>query len=352
MIRCARLSPGRAASVPVHELYCSSMTLRSLSHWQSLAIAWAFERRVTRRRSSATLSVLPVAMRAFASRRSMPLSDRAEQGSYGQFCPVAMAAEIVCSRWTALVLREMLCGTTRFNDLRRGVPRMSPTLLSKRLKELEDAGVIVGEADGPARRGRIQAHRSRRGSARHHHVARCLGSALGRIVAVAQESRSVAVDVGHAAQSRAVQPLPERRCTVKFDYPELSAGRKSVVARGRGNGQVDLCSVDPGYEVDLYVRSSLRSMTAVWMGVSTLKAEIDAGNIELTGDKAVRALDARVAGPEPIREGKKPRRELARRRGLGLHLRVWNFSAPVACPTEDFACPPPWRRCSSHAPTR
>ena len=63
------------------------------------------------------------------------------QGSYGQFCPVAMAAEIVCSRWTALVLRELLCGTTRFNDLRRGVPRMSPTLLSKRLKELEQAGV-------------------------------------------------------------------------------------------------------------------------------------------------------------------------------------------------------------------
>jgi len=66
-----------------------------------------------------------------------------ERGSYGQFCPVAMASEIVCNRWTALVLRELLCGTTRFNDLRRGVPRMSPSLLSKRLKELEDAGVIV-----------------------------------------------------------------------------------------------------------------------------------------------------------------------------------------------------------------
>ena len=54
---------------------------------------------------------------------------------YGQFCPVAMAAEIVCSRWTALVVRELLAGTTRFNDLRRGVPLMSPSLLSKRLKE-------------------------------------------------------------------------------------------------------------------------------------------------------------------------------------------------------------------------
>ena len=66
-----------------------------------------------------------------------------EAKTYGQFCPVAMAAEIVCSRWTALVVRELLLGTTRFNDLRRGVPRMSPTLLSKRLKELEEAGVVV-----------------------------------------------------------------------------------------------------------------------------------------------------------------------------------------------------------------
>ena len=64
-------------------------------------------------------------------------------GGYGQFCPVAMASEILCTRWTTLLIREMLCGSTRFNDLRRGVPRMSPALLSKRLKELEKAGIVV-----------------------------------------------------------------------------------------------------------------------------------------------------------------------------------------------------------------
>ncbi len=71
------------------------------------------------------------------------MNDQATRGSYGQFCPVAMAAEIFCSRWTALVLRELLCGTTRFNDIRRGIPLMSPTLLSKRLKELVEAGVVT-----------------------------------------------------------------------------------------------------------------------------------------------------------------------------------------------------------------
>src|SRR6185369_7869912 len=64
------------------------------------------------------------------------------QGSYRQFCPVAMAAEILCTRWTVLVLRELVAGSRRFNDLRRGLPRMSPALLSQRLKELEAANVI------------------------------------------------------------------------------------------------------------------------------------------------------------------------------------------------------------------
>ena len=64
------------------------------------------------------------------------------QGSYRQFCPVAMAAEVLCSRWTIVLLREFVAGSTRFNDLRRGVPRMSPALLSQRLKDLECAGVL------------------------------------------------------------------------------------------------------------------------------------------------------------------------------------------------------------------
>ena len=64
-------------------------------------------------------------------------------GSYRQFCPVAMAAEILCTRWTVVLLRELIAGSTRFNELRRGVPRMSPALLSQRLKELEVAGIIA-----------------------------------------------------------------------------------------------------------------------------------------------------------------------------------------------------------------
>jgi DNA-binding HxlR family transcriptional regulator len=215
----------------------------------------------------------------------MESSLRTEQGNYGQFCPVAMAAEIVCSRWTALVLRELLSGSTRFNELRRGVPRMSPTLLSKRLKELEEAGVISACANGPA------------------------GTTEYRLTAAGEDLRGVILSLGGWGQRwiessltlknldpsllmwdmrRNIVPssLPDRRCTVQFVYPELAAGRNTwwLVIDGR---DVDLCSVDPGHDVDLYVRSTLRSMTAVWMGHATLKAEIDAGNITLTGDKTM-----------------------------------------------------------------
>jgi len=65
--------------------------------------------------------------------------------SYGQFCPVAQAAEVLTERWTLLVLRELLMGSTRFNELQRGVPRMSSSLLSKRLREMERSGLLTRE---------------------------------------------------------------------------------------------------------------------------------------------------------------------------------------------------------------
>jgi DNA-binding HxlR family transcriptional regulator len=211
--------------------------------------------------------------------------NQTETGNYGQFCPVAMAAEIVCSKWTPLVLREMLCGSTRFNDLRRGLPRMSPTLLSKRLKELEQAGIISAHASGRA------------------------GAAEYKLTAAGEDLRDVIMSLGNwghrwiesslslknldpsllmwdMRRNIAPAPLPDRRCTVQFTYPELAPARNTwwlVIERG----ETDLCSIDPGFDVDLYVESTLRSMTAVWMGHASLKTEIDAGEITLTGDKAI-----------------------------------------------------------------
>jgi DNA-binding HxlR family transcriptional regulator len=211
------------------------------------------------------------------------LSAKEDQSTYGQFCPVAMAAEIFCSRWTPLILRELLCGTTRFNELRRGVPRMSPTLLSKRLKQLEEVGVITAAKTG--QRDVVEYKLTPAGEELRG-VVMSLGVWGQRWVdsSLSLKQLDASLLMWDMRRGLSLASFPDRRCTVHFLYPEVTTGRKSfwlVIDRGKA----DLCAVDPGFEVDLYVHGSLRSMTAVWMGLSTLKAEVDAGKIELTGDK-------------------------------------------------------------------
>jgi DNA-binding HxlR family transcriptional regulator len=207
-----------------------------------------------------------------------------ERNGYGQFCPVSMAAEIVCTRWTALLMRELLCGSTRFNDLRRGLPRMSPTLLSKRLKDLEAAGVIACEA-------------------------RPDGATDYRLTEMGEDLRPLIMSLGNWGQRWVEsnlslrnldpsllmwdmrrwlnpQPLPPRRCTIQFQYPELSIARQNwwLIVDG---GVVDLCSTDPGYDIDLLVRGSLRAMTSVWMGLTTIATETAANRLALDGDPTI-----------------------------------------------------------------
>jgi DNA-binding HxlR family transcriptional regulator len=226
------------------------------------------------------------------------LFEQTDRGGYGQFCPVAMAAEIVCSRWTALVLRELLTGSSRFNDLRRGVPRMSPSLLSKRLKELEEAGVIVAV---PTAQAGIVDYKLTEAGEELRGVVESLGVWGQRWVesSVTLKNLDPSLLMWDMRRHLKVDPLPPRRCTIKYTYPELSAARQSwwLVIDG---GKVDLCSFDPGYEVDLYVEGSLYSMTAVWMGHSTLKAEVEAGRIELSGDKAIMSSMNEWLGLSPL----------------------------------------------------
>ena len=209
-----------------------------------------------------------------------------------------MAAEIICSRWTALVLRELLCGTTRFNDLRRGVPLMSPTLLSKRLKELAEAGIIVvtpTDQRGVVEYKLTEAGEDLRGIIMSFGIwgQRWVESSLSL------KNLDPALLMWDMRRNLVVSMFPDRRCTVEFTYSELSNRRKSWWLLIE-SGKVDLCVVDPGYEVDLYVRSPLRNMTAVWMGISTLKAEIEAGNIALTGDKALARSMHKWLGLSPL----------------------------------------------------
>ncbi len=214
------------------------------------------------------------------------MSTTSSHTSYGQFCPVAMAAEIVCSRWTPLILRELLCGTTRFNDIRRGVPRMSPTLLSKRLKELEDVGIIV---TAPTAQTGVVEYKLTAAGEELRGIVMALGVWGQRWVesSLSLKHLDPSLLMWDMRRNLVAANFPRRRCTVNFLYPDVSAGRKAWWVVVEEDGKVDLCGVDPGFDVDLYVNAKLRSMTAVWMGLAKLEAEIQAGNIELIGDKAL-----------------------------------------------------------------
>ena len=207
--------------------------------------------------------------------------------SYKQFCPVAMAAEILCTRWTVVVLREMLCGSTRFNDLRRGIPRMSPALLSQRLKDLESAGIVT--------------RRSARGEAGEYHLTDA-GRELKPLIEgfgvwgqrwieseISLQNLDVSLLMWDMRRRLNPAPMPRRRTVIQFRYSGLAAARRSwwlVVDPASG---VDLCSVDPGHEVDLYVATDLRTMTAIWMGLETVRKAVGDGRLVLTGDRKLAA---------------------------------------------------------------
>jgi DNA-binding HxlR family transcriptional regulator len=207
------------------------------------------------------------------------------QGSYKQFCPVAMAAELLCTRWTVVLLRELLAGSTRFNELRRGVPRMSPALLSQRLKELEAAGVVSRNAQ-PGDPGAGEYRLTEAGQELRPIIEGFGIWGQRRIDAeVSLQHLDVQLLMWDMRRGLNVDPMPRRRSVIQFVYPELSASQCSWWLVVEPTGEVDLCSVDPGFDVDLYVSVDLRTMTAIWMGHDTVRAAASSQRMLLTGDR-------------------------------------------------------------------
>src|SRR5258706_5829595 len=205
-------------------------------------------------------------------------------GSYRQFCPVAMAAEILCTRWTVVLLRELVAGSTRFNELRRGVPRMSPALLSQRLKDLEVAGIVCRllSANDPKL---FEYHLTEAGRELTP-VVEAFGIWGQRWVEkdLSLQHLDVGLLMWDMRRNLVLTPMPKRRSTIQFQYPELPVAQRSwwlLVEPGQG---VDLCSIDPGFDVDLFVAADLRTMTAIWMGLDSVRMATASGRMVLTGD--------------------------------------------------------------------
>ena len=202
---------------------------------------------------------------------------------YGQFCPVAKAAEILDQRWTLLVLRELVAGSNRFNDLHRGLPRMSRTLLSRRLAQLERKGIVVRREtdDGPLYELTGAGH-----------------DLLPVIVALGEwgvrwMSQVDTDDLDPAFllwdMHRRVNhdALPDGQTVVAFYFRDADAALRQWWLLLTPD-DVDICDEDPGLAPDASINSTLATFVQVWRG-------------DLPWDKALASDGLRIEAPAPVR---------------------------------------------------
>ena len=202
---------------------------------------------------------------------------------YHQFCPVAKAMELFDERWTLLVVRELVLGSEHFNDLRRGLPHMSPTLLSKRLHQLAAAGIVQRLGDGTDVR----------------YVLTPAGRDLDTVVAAFGawgtrwtgtlgdadlDPRLLMWDMHRNVDHTAV---PVRRAVVEFVFPAVSTASRRwwlVIT----DDEVDVCDTDPGFEVSVRVTAGLRELTEIWRGDATWSGAIASRTVRVDGPSALR----------------------------------------------------------------
>lgn len=233
--------------------------------------------------------------------------------SYNQFCPVAMAAEILCSRWTLLILRELSAGSTRFNELRRGVPRMSPALLSKRLKELESAGLI--HRASIAREPALVEYRLTPSGQELRPIIEAVGCWGHKWI----EAKTVLGNLDHNLLMWDIRrhidphPMPEQRSTIQFIFADLAPVRRNYWLIVEPQEGVDLCTIDPGFDVDLYLATDVQTMTEIWMGYTGLARAREQGRLTVTGSSVLEgALKAWLKLSPFGRNGPPPPNESAR----------------------------------------
>jgi DNA-binding HxlR family transcriptional regulator len=221
--------------------------------------------------------------------------------SYHQFCPVSKAMELLDERWTMLVIRELLTGSEHFNELRRGVPRMSPTLLSTRLRRLVRAGLVERQASGGAVRYVLtQAGQELRP------VVEALGVWGTRWIGhLGDEDLDPKLLLWDMHRNVDLDTVPTGRTVVRFRFHDVPADLRDwwLVIEPP---QVDVCDVDPGHPVAVTVTASLRRLVEVWRGDRRWSDAVRRGDVEVEGPQGLRravprwfTLSAFAAVPRP-----------------------------------------------------
>jgi DNA-binding HxlR family transcriptional regulator len=204
---------------------------------------------------------------------------RLSMRSYGQYCPVARATEILADRWTPLIVRELLAGASRFNEIERGLPGISRTLLAERLRGLERAGVLERRA---AADGRTTDYRLTPAGADLQRVIDAVGEwgahwAFG-------DPKPDELDPGlllwRMRRRIHLERLPRRRVVVQFDFQGARCESYWLVL---DPAEISVCLHHPGFDVDLVVTADLAAFYRVWLGRTPLGEVVRAGLVELDG---------------------------------------------------------------------
>jgi DNA-binding HxlR family transcriptional regulator len=202
---------------------------------------------------------------------------------YGQFCPVAKAMELLDERWTILVVRELLCGSRHFNALRRGVPRMSPTLLSARLRALVRAGVVERYEEG-----RQVTYVLTPAGEQLRPIVEALGQwGLRWVPELGDEDYDPHLLMWDVHRNVDLTAVPPGRTVLQFVYADVPAAERHwwlVIT----SDEVDLCSFDPGHPVTATVETDLRTFTRVWRGDVAWSAALRAGSVRVEGPAHIR----------------------------------------------------------------
>jgi len=224
---------------------------------------------------------------------------------YGQFCPIAKSAEILGNTWTLLIVRELLLGSNRFSKLQKGMPRISPTVLNTRLKELENHGVVTKRPIS-----------GQRGYEYHLTPA---GKELGPLVEslavwgmrwARDELQSDEMDVAFlmfdVERNLKTDELPTGESVLCFQFPDLDKYKKWwIVCDGQSR---DLCYEDPGKDVSAYVTSRSHDLVGIWMGDIPLTNAMQDEKLTVLGDRVICdrfrkwfPLSSAAAVPRPVK---------------------------------------------------
>lgn len=202
---------------------------------------------------------------------------------YGLICPISHACDVLEPRWTIPILAEMWGGATRFSDIRRGIGNISTALLSKRLRELQASG-LVRRVEDPAS-GQVNYIRTQQAIELEPVL-----DALGKWAQCNIDARDAlaATDLStlmwHMRNYIDPDKLPDRQVVIQFHFRDPDLEYSVYWALIRPGAPVEICSVIPGFDIDLYLESSCLSISSILLGRTSISREIEEGRLFLSGE--------------------------------------------------------------------